>query len=551
MKFTFKISSAFEEPLDNIISSLLPHEHFNIDDAKKVIEELFKTLPLSETEGVYYVFLKLIKRLNIARMYINNYSTVLRYDVFDNALTAGIHSLIILPEFNAKTFFEAYGKSFNLDIPEEYDSGASFAYSVCIEKYNELFEKKIPTAEGMTWIQILKQKMDYGLTAKMLSMAASTLTEGIASEQNIQRGPADARSFLADTLAVVNSRIDDIYSTSGDRNTETVINGIESSKEFDANNKINLKDLYYTGIDPIDDALPIRTQDIITVVADEGIGKTRFAIDQAYRAITSGANVLYICGETAQLKIKKYIEAAHIFQKYGLQLRWSEVADPTTISGTSIEELEDIQIKINSSIADLYSNPKFGHLVLLQSIEYETFIDKITMINTKYQIDLVIVDHVLALGCTGGFTTSGRLITPQMRVTYLYECEDLLVKMCNIAFINTSHPSVDTSSALKNGKTPGARSGAESASSTRYSSIVMVLNTTPELRKQDIVLLYITKLRDEPNTANVCVLKRQGYSNIHVYDPKLQYLGSGDTEDKDMNDLIGLFTDDSEIKDGD
>lgn len=545
MKFTFKITAEFDETLDNVISSLLPHTQFNVDDAKKVVEELFKTLPLSETEGLYYVFLKLLERLNIAGMYINNYSTVLRREVFDNALSAGIRSLIILPEFNAKTFFEAYGKSYNLDIPEEYDDGASFAYSVCIEKYDELFEKQVPTAEGLTWIQILKEKMDYGLTAKMLSLAASTLTEGVASEQSIKRGPGDARAFLADSLAVVNSRIDTIYSASGDRNTETAICDIKASKEFDVNNRINVKDLFYTGIDPIDDVLPVRTQDIITVVADEGIGKTRFAIWQTYRALISGANVLYICGETAQLKIKKSIEAAHIFQRYGLQLRWSEVADPSSLVGLSIEEMEDTEIKINSSVADLYENPDYGRLVLLQSADYETFIDKITTINDKYQIDLVVVDHVLALGCTGGFTTSGRLVTPQMRVTYLYECEDLLVKSCNVAFINTSHPSVETSNSLKNGKTPGARSGAESANSTRYSSIVMVLNNTPEQRKQDIVLLYVTKLRDEPNTSNVCVLKRQGYANIHVYDPKLQYLEGDTDKDMDMDSLMSLFMEDT------
>ena len=163
----------------------------------------------------------------------------------------------------------------------------------------------------------------------------------------------------------------------------------------------------------------------------------------------------------------------------------------------------------------------------MKLVNAKLFEEQIRHCCDKSNIDLVIVDHVLALRSTGAYTTYGRLVSKQMRVSYLYECEDNLVKECNLAFLNTSHPSVETSTDLKQGRTPGARSGAASADSTKYSSIVCVLNNTPELRKQDIVLMYITKLRDEPNVADTIVLKRLGYTNVHIYDPKYQYLGEG------------------------
>ena len=539
--FSFKITPELEETLDNIISCLLPHANFNVVEAKGVIEELSRTISAKECSGVYYIFLTALNRLSVAKMYLTNTSTILRREMFDHAVSSGITDLILEPDFDATSFFMSYGKTYQLTVPAQFEEAASFAYSVAVEKYDELFEKAVPTTEGLVWVNLLKQRMETELTKRMLSEAANILVDGKADDQNLVRGAAQSRKFLADALADVNQRVTSIFSDVNSKTIDTTITSFNVSKQFDEKNRIMVKDLYYTGIDPLDMQQPIRTQDIVTVVADEGIGKTRFAIDQAYKALMAGVNVLYICGETAQIKIKCCIESAHIYSKYQLQLKWKEVDDPTTIKDATLDEIEDISIKINAALVDLYENPNYGRLTLMQSATYEEFEEQIRHCCDKSSIDLVIVDHVLALRSTGAYTTYGRLINKQMRVSYLYECEDSLVKECNLAFLNTSHPSVETSTDLKQGRSPGARSGAASADSSKYSSIVCVLNNTPELRKQDIVLMYITKLRDEPNVADTIVLKRLGYTNIHLYDPSYQCLGQGGNSTKiDITDDLFL-----------
>lgn len=50
MRMMFKVSSDSEETIDNILSSLLPHANFDVTEAKSVVEEFFRTLPLEETE---------------------------------------------------------------------------------------------------------------------------------------------------------------------------------------------------------------------------------------------------------------------------------------------------------------------------------------------------------------------------------------------------------------------------------------------------------------------------------------------------------------------
>lgn len=540
--FKFRMTSEFEEIMDKIISSMLPHNSFDIVAAKGVAEELNNTIAVDECYGVYFIFLKVLNRLNIAKLYLQNTATILRRDVFDNALAGAITDIILSDSFDALQFFSSYNQSFNLEVPQQLNDAASFAYSICMDKYDELFALEVPTSEGMSWVDLLKQRMDYSITAKMLSQAAQILTEGITYERRLRRGPEESRKFLADALADVNQRIQSIFADCNSRTVGTNICNYSVSKQFDSNNNFTVRDLYYTGITPIDDIVPIRTQDIITVVADEGIGKTRFAIDQAYRAVMAGKNVLYICGETAVMKIKKYLEALHCFEMYGLQLKWSEVADPTKIPDKTLEEIEDISIKVNAAIADFCENPNHGTVTYLQNTYYEDFASEVRHYKDADNIDLVIVDHVLALRSNGSYTTQGRLTTKQLRVSYLYECEDVLVKECDIAFLNTSHPSVQTSADLKNDRAPGARSGAESSDSTKYSSMVFVLNNNTELRKQDLVKLYVTKLRDIPNIYDAIILKRLGYSNKHVFDPALQGLGGNITK-QSAEDLDSLFVD--------
>lgn len=542
--FEFKITPDLEDTLSNVISCLLPHAAFDVEASKVVIEELNRTISVDECSGVYYIFMKTLSRLSVAKMYLSNVSTALRREMFDHAVSGSIEGILLERAFDATGFFMSYGRTYDLTIPAQFEEACSFAYTEALDMYDELFQRAVPTAEGLNWVNLLKQRMESELTKKMLSVAATILVDGKHSDRDVQRGPIESRKFLADALADVNQRVTSIFSDVGARTTATTITSLDASKQFDNRNRIQARDLYYTGIDPIDMAQPIRTQDIVTIIADEGIGKTRFVVDQAYKAIISGVNVLYICGETAQIKIKRYIESAHLYHMYQLQLKWSEINDPTTIEGATLDEIEEIDIKINAALVDLYENKNYGSITFVQSLNYEDFDESIRHSKDKSNIDLVIVDHVLALGSTGAYTTLGRLTTKQLRVSYLYECEDRLVKECNIAFLNTSHPSTSTSADLKSGRTPGPRSGAESADSTRYSSIVGVLNNTAELRKQDFVLLYLTKLREELNNTDAIVLKRLGYTNVHTYDPKYQYLGSGkDAKKIDIDDKLFISED--------
>lgn len=542
---TFKLSDDrypdITELLESIVSSILPHQNFDMEVAKVTVDDLFKTLPIEETYGIWYIFFKVFKQMQIVKMYMSSYEGVLKREVFESALESGCRSLILHENFNATRYFHDENQSFNLGVEKDWYDAASFVYSETMRVYDELFERAVPSQQGAIDMTSLKQKINDAYTTRMLDIAAEILKSGKEFDGRIYQGPDDSRRVLTNMLGEVTSRMATIGADFSNRLTPDPIRSYEEFRDFQTRNKVLLRDLYYMGIEPIDNVFHIRSQDIVTLVADEGVGKTRFAVGQLYAALMQGLNVLYICGESAKIKIENMLLATHLWAKYKVSLSWDEIQNPEKIRTSNMETLEQRIVELNSAAHDLHSNPEYGVFIPQQSACYETFYDDIKQTADQYKVDLVIVDHVLALSSNGDFTSMGRLQTKQLRVTHLYQMEDLLVKDCNIAFINMSHPSVETSKELKAGKKPTSRAGAESAESSRYSSIMGVLHTTDDLKSQDIVVLYIIKSRDTEQIIEPIVLRRNGFACQHDYDPDIQYLASGSVDTMTEQDLAGLF----------
>lgn len=540
---TFKLSEDrypdITELLESIISSVLPHKNFDLEVAKVTIDDLFRTIDIQETYGVWYVFFKIFHQMQVVRMYMSDYAGVLDRNVFDSALESGCRSLILQENFNADRYFHDENKSFNLGVEKDWYDAASYVYSECLRVYDDLFERAVPSQQGQVDLISLKQKLNDAYTERVLDISAEVLKSGKEFDGRIYQGPDDSRQIQSILLGEVTNRMSSMSADLSSRFTPDPIRSYEEFRTFKERNKVQVRDLYYMGIDPIDEVMHIRSQDIVTIVADEGVGKTRFAVGQLYQAITQGKTVLYICGESAKIKIENMLIATHLQQTSNLQLSWDEIQDPEKIPTDDLDVLEQLTASINLAAKDLHTNPNFGTVILQQSACYETFYEDIKKTVETYNVDVVFVDHVLAMTSNGDFTSLGRLHTKQLRVTHLYQMEDLLVKDCNIAFINMSHPSTETSKELRAGKRPSYRTGAESSESSRYSSIMGVLYNTAELRNQDIVVLFITKSRDVKQILEPLVLQRHGYSSMHTYDPEKQYLATGaSSEEEDFNSLF-------------
>ncbi len=296
--FDFRVSSENQDTVYKILSGCLPHENFDIDLAKTALEELFRTVPMEETYGTTYMIFSVLKNMSALRMYMSGYTKTLRREIFENAVQAGVGTVIISEGFRAKDFFSEYGKTYNLDVPSDMFDATSFVYSEAMAVYDELFEMAIPTSECQSWLNVLRERLEYDITSKSISLAAQTLSTGVPVGKEIYRGAKDARSLMQFMVTDVNRRVTDMNADMSNRHIASPINSFDDSKIFDERNAFQIKELYNMGFEPIDGKYMVSTPDIITIVADEGVGKTRFAVDQAYKALMAGCRVLYICGET-------------------------------------------------------------------------------------------------------------------------------------------------------------------------------------------------------------------------------------------------------------
>lgn len=538
----YKITSYQQELLDKIFSGILPHDTFNVDVAADILEELGKVLRFRELYGIYYAMWKIIRNLQLVKMYRKNYDSVLNSETFEKAITVGLNDLIIKPAFDAKRFFQDYGKSFDLSIPKELKAAIDFTYSTMMDKYEEMEEMAVPSSEALSTITLLKADMKQSMATMAVTLQGQVLTNGVFYDGKTYHGFDDWVRFNSMIHNEITTRFgsDDIEK----RHQFNSIRNYEDSLKYDKEHRTNVRPLWYMGFEPVDSRFPIRSQDIFVLIADEGVGKTRFVIDQAYRAMKTGNNVVFIAGETECYKIKKGLESRHIWDKYKKQFSYTELDDPMVLNpeggnGKSPEEVKsELMAIIHAGQVDLYENKDYGSIRFVQNICYEDIEQQLKDEYNKEKFDVVFIDHVGALDYNGHWVNGEKLSSAHERITHLFKVEDRLVKELNIAFFNTSHTSTDATQNIRKGKKTGVRAGAEASATTKYASFAALLTQSEDLRKGDQVLLEFLKVRDWEPLNYPIVLNRRGVTNCHEYIEGMQYLVNGESEvNADIDEL--------------
>lgn len=526
----YKITSEQQDMLDTIFSSILPHENCDAVMSGQVIDELNKFIVFKDLYGIYYVIWLLIKNLEVVNLYRSGYTGGLKEDILEKSLQVSLQDLIQREAFDAERYFSDYGQTFNLSIPAEKQDALNFVYTSIMNKYNEWFERKVSTVDGLATVPVLLQDMQQSMAAMAISLQGQILMDGIRYNGRFYQGYSDWLSFGTMIQNEIQSRF--TKGSLSKRHAFTEINGYETSLKYDKENATEIRPLWYMGFEPIDNRFPICSHDIVTLVADEGTGKTRIVVDQAYRALRAGNNTVIVCGETDKYKIKKYIEARHIWDMYERQFSIRELTNPDLISVNDDTEREELQNMIVSATIDLYDNPRYGKLTLIQSLEYEDIESSLREEHRRNPYDVVFIDHVAALDANGRYVHGERLNNINDRITHLFRVEDVLAKELNVGFINTAHTNNDTASAIRRGKETGVRVGGQSAATTKYASIAILITQPVDMKQQDQIIIEFKKIRDHEPIVFPLVISRNG-ANCHSYEEELQYLVKGETLDNE------------------
>jgi hypothetical protein len=562
--FNYLVNTEQQDLLAKIISGTLPHENVNHELVPDILKGMFEVVEPTEVYGLYYIFYKLYSNIQSVSLIRHSYNPELTRDVLDSSLSAQIVDIIIRPEFNAIEFFKDYGKSYDLNIEKDFLEAQDIVYTETLNKYDEMFnDLKIKTEDSLQYLEVLKDSMRLSLTAKRLSTEAQIISpEGYKYRNTLYKGYEAVNSFSGFATREISERFDHGSKLISSQFQIVTIKSFEESKQFDKDNHATYLPLYKVGFQPYDDRFTICTGDSVAVVGTEGTGKTRFLCDQVYKAIVSGVNVLYLTGESIEIKIKKLVEGIHLFNLFGVSLSWPELVNFTqlyTLSEGEIksmcerlglnnfQDLEDLSAKINASITDLDENKSFGKLSLVKNIYYEDALKTLSDSIVQNNIQVVVVDHVAAMASNGAITSNGRLQNESARIGFLLAQENVLTSMYNTTFINASHTNLDTYHLQqKDSNTTeslGPRITSNSSVTSKQSSFVFYLHSTPELSRQDLVYISIQKARDIPDGLPTLVLARHGDVCQHYYNEDLQARIVGLQKSSNINEIEDLIED--------
>lgn len=530
-----KVNSDQTLLLDNIISGMLPHEHFNIESFSSVLMDFFDIIKSEELYGFYLIIYRFLERGQKYAVLRKTTPITLNRDNFDRALSDSIELFIKSSEFDADRFFSEYGLNYNLDIPKELNSAIDSAYTILLEKYDSLFELKFKTEDISNELVTLSQSLEIEYCILASQVGADILANGVNERGVTYTGAAVFKSNVRSILDMIDMRFSLEDKTMF--NKTHILNDYQSRELYMEQNKVQIAPLFQSSIQPIANMCTYRTQDIVTVVANEGTGKTTFGATEIYAALIQGNNVLALTGETATAKFVAMLESIHMFRAFGIRLTIQEIMDGLeTIQDSPKYSKERIKEMFNAAKIDFYENPSHGKLVVANSFSYATFDTELRNQMQQLHCSVILVDHVAAMDKT---------MTPQMqqlrlyddksRIDYLIGLEDKLVKQHNCMFINMCHTNNDTEKALTKERSVGSRITAGSGNTSKYSTHIWLLSQNSALLRNNRIMVELNKVRDYEHIEPF-ILDRELIVPLFTYDSSHQLIS--DDSDIDVEELI-------------
>lgn len=513
------------EAIIDIFACLIPKQEdmqdFKSDAAYRYFTELQKILFLDEVQGdiwlIYYAF----TRLSEIKVFDQNFEFLLDKRSFSKSLESNINDMIMNNKEAFIPFLDENGMSSDLDIQKSLEDASDFLYSMALETFDEAQSMDMDVNDTLKYLDILKEILLTMLSRESLIAGSEIISgDGRYIGRRFYKGNKDFVDYLKVAPSLVSARFNDYLRTK--RNSISLMD-LQSYKAFEADNTTKVQRLFEIGWEPLDDVFSICTGDLITLIGDEGIGKTNTAIHILMQNIKEGHDVLMMTGESSITKIVNMCISNYIYYKTGLQFTWKEILNYT-------EESEEDQRLIELWRSDFLENSGIGRLHLEQSFNYEDFDTRIKEYLVQYpNISLVVIDHTDRLGSTGDLTDDGYLRDKKSKVDHLYKKEIELKQDYNIAFLNLAHSSSDAEKASAKGKNLGVRIGATSSATTKDADFVFYMSRDQSLN-DGFIKWSCKKIRDYQDDIKPFVLKRIFEVSELEYDVDYQLAAIEDDE---------------------
>lgn len=512
--------------IDKVFSCIIREDNKIAYDTFSLLTDIIKE---EELNGVHFiVFRMLLKQREIVN-YNSSFSFNIVKDNLEANLTAGINNIMSKYEKKFINLLTECDVDTNLTISANYEKACSVIITQVKDFYDNLYnnpDNDVPNV--MEYMSSLTELLQNAFSRQSILTGGKIMTDGIKIGRKFYKGTEDYINYTTQIKSIYEYRFENIFkSTKEEVDLMTPDDYIIFSKEN--NNKVH--SLFNFGIPPLDQRFSCSNSDIVTIIGDEGIGKTNLLVFLAMQAIMSGLDVLFMRGESDGEKIINMFLSRYIFLKHGYRITWQECR--------SYEDLadEEIQHLIVLSRKEMLTDDKIGRLHLIKEFSYEQFYEKASEKIRKFSnIGLVCIDHTDRLKSEGTLTSNSYLSKQMDRVSFLYKKEIELSDDFPVAVINLSHTSSDASKSSAKGKEVGTRIGASSSATTKDSDFVFYLSKTEELGNENLVKFSIKKIRDYADNIKPIILEKEFEVCNFKYDEQLQY--KADIDDEEIDDII-------------
>lgn len=527
---TIEFDEQLREAMIDVLSCLIPHSdtgEFHYEAAYRYFTELYKILNLEETQGDIWLIYYALIRMSDIRSFDKDFKFILDRRSFSKSLEQNITDLINANKDAFIPFLIQHGMDSNLEIQKTLEDASDFIYSITMDTYNEITNLDVDVNDALKYMDILKDIIIGMLSKRSLIVGSKIISgEGQYVGGKLYKGSKDYVEFSKLVPNLISSRFSDYLKA---RKTSISLTDLTTFKAYSSDDTTKIEKLFKMGWEPLDEVFSICTGDLITIVGDEGVGKTNTAIHILMQNIMAGHDVFMMTGESSITKIINMCISHYIYKMTGYQFTWKEIMNYTN-------EDEENQRLIELWQSDFITNPDIGRLHLVQSLFYEDFDKTIEEYLVKYpNISLVVIDHTDRLNSNGNLTDDGYLRDKKMKVDHLYKKEIELKQTHNLTFLNLAHSNTEAQKAGVKGKESGVRIGASSSATSKDSDFVFYISKDPNL-SSNFVKWSCKKVRDYDDGIKPFVLKKHFEVSDLDYDIEYQ-LAAIEDEDVDIDDM--------------
>lgn len=484
------------EPLNRLISAMLPHEGYKDNLAKDVMVQIEKIISVDEMNMEYYVLCSALKEVQKIKATVSGFKTTLIRDVFDNILTNNISDLIRNPKVGLIKWLDENNIPSDLNIETGFDLACQKLYERCMDLYDLCYSIMQDTELALNYVPVLKSAYLATIGNELLKAQATILNSSLRDGYKRYSGSEDWLRYTLEKLTEIKGKLEH-----SEDKIITIKDVSQGNKLLEDYQKA-LEPITKWDIPPIDDSFPICKHRLIVLVANEGVGKTTIAVNVAGNAMKDNKKVLYLTGESDIPVVWAKFISNYIYKEFGVFITSQHLADKSSLPEDKIK-------LVNIANATL---SKSG-VSISRAFNYNTFYTELVSAYEREPFDIVFVDHTLTMRGQG---------EEYEKVTLLSEALRDFKNDYPVACVVLSHPSSSAKELIAKGKMVSNSPTKASANLSGEADEVFVISDTDMLKKQGLLAIQQYKRRDANPLTDYVIIKKKFNVNTYEWDERYQ-----------------------------